>query len=166
LRTVRYIDALQGSPGEEVVSGHADLGALTEHLYETHGGWFKGVAYPPELISDRDTPEHRAAIREMRGNLQLIDNRSGEAIFFLGANWHTLPDRLLPEEFRDLPACYHAGFRPEAAGEEVSPYAEAVTGNAPDRVSVVVFAHPNVELQRSGSYVPATVPQCRPQYVA
>lgn len=165
LRTVRYNKALEGEVGKEVVSGHADLGAITEHLYETHGGWFRGVAYPPELISDDNSTERQVAITEMRRGLRPIDNKPGKAIFFLGAAWHNLPDELLPAELRDLPACYHAGFRPDEANEEVSPYAGAVTDGSPDRVSVVVFAHPSVELQKAGIYQPASVPQCRPDYV-
>jgi len=164
VRTVRLSGALRGEQGAEVVSGHGDLGVLTMHLYETHGGWFKGAPYAPRLITNTDTPEKREDIQNMRRALSPIYSYPGQAVTFLGANWHTLPDEYISDDLKQLPACYHAGFRPDAVHEEVSSYAEEVTAGDPDRVSLIVFSHPDVRLLKSGIYKPATVAMCRPNY--
>ncbi len=164
LRTVRYIGALKDKVGEEVVSGHADLGVASEHLYETHSGWIKGAPYPTELMCAEDTPERRAAVRDLRDHLMLMQPRPSKVMFFLGAGWNALGSELVDKNFSNLPACYHAGFRPSEADEVVSEYADQVTEGTNDRVTVVVFAHPNAELQRSGEYKPASVNSCRPKH--
>ena len=163
LRTVRYVNARQEPVGKEVATGHSDLGLATLHLYETHGGWFKGAPYKPEWINNDDTPERRSAIRAMREGLDPIDHRDGSAIFFLGANWHTFP-YAIPKELQELPACYHAGFKPSPEDEILAEGASIVTEGRDDRVSTIVFAHPSAKYFLNDMYVPATVPMCRPAY--
>lgn len=163
LRTVRYVDALDEPVGKEVVSAHADLGLMTLHLYETHGGWFYGAPYSSELIEAEDSPARREAVRAMRSSMaQLEQKQDYTAPFFLGASWHAFPD--VPADIRNLPACYHAGFRPHSVGEVISPYAASVTAGANDRVSVVTFMNPNGDIMQQGRYTPATVSNCRPLY--
>jgi hypothetical protein len=163
LRTVRYVNATEEPVGKEVVSGHSDLGLSTLHLYETHGGWFKGAPYQPKWISSNDTPERRQAVQSMREGLQPIDSEENSAVFFLGANWHTFPYGI-SSELQQLPACYHAGFKPSPEIEEVSEFATAVTEGRNDRVSTIVFAHPAAKYFLNDMYKPATVPMCRPSY--
>ncbi len=164
LRTVRYIEISDEPVGREIVSGHADLGLTTLHLYETHAGWFEGAPFSSELIIAKDTNERRKAVRAMRKALRPIEAKERNAVFFAGANWATFPSEFIPEDVRDLPACYHAGFKPDEITEQVSEYAGAVTEGEDQRVSVIAFGHPNIELIRDGVYRPATVEMCRPEY--
>jgi hypothetical protein len=162
LRTVRYIGGLNEPVGEEVVSGHADLGLMSWHLYETHGGWLWGAPYAPKTISAKDSPKRRKEINLMREYMRPLDQTEDTLPFFLGANWHTFHD--VPKDLRSLPACYHAGFRPIPEHEIVSADADRVIDGRPDRVSVISFIHPNGDELLLDRYVPATVPQCRPKY--
>lgn len=162
LRTVRYPGATDQPIGKEVVSGHADIGLATFHLYETHGGWMKAAPYPTELMIAGDSPERRLAVRGMRELLSPILAAPHKIPFLLGANWQG--SATVPEGLRNLPACYHAGFVPEIGAETVSPFAEQVVGSSDDRVSVVAFLHANSVALAKGTYTPAPVEYCRPRY--
>ncbi len=164
IRTVRYLGARQSPAWSEVVAGHADLGLCSEHIFETHGNWFYGGRYYGPRITDDQSDERKAAIRALRQELRRLDTTSEEALFFLGAGWHGLPDGVLTDDARCLPALYHAGFRPDSGQEYVSSYAEVVTGNPEDRVSVIAFAQPNLDFATNGEFVLPTVAKCRPQY--
>lgn len=163
MRTVRYRDAVTAPVGTEVVKGHADLGLATLHLYETHGGWLKAAPYPWEVLLAEDSPDRREAVQTVRTSLQPIEQHPADsANFFLGASWHNFTE--VPDNLRDLPACYHAGFRPSKADEVVSPYAAEVTGGENHRVSVISFLnlHP-ARLRAMGAIIP-TVSNCRPEF--
>jgi hypothetical protein len=162
LRTVRYSSAMEAAPGEEVVSGHADIGMMSFHLYKTHGNWFHAAPYPASIVDAPNTSLRREKVREMRSRLTPITPEEDKATFFLGANWFRYPD--VPERLRGLPACYHAGIRPPENTEILSPYASSVTLGKHDRVSVISFLHPDIERLWDGTYTPATVENCRPQY--
>lgn len=162
LRTVRYAGALDMPVGTEVVSGHADVGLASLHIYETHGGWIQGAPYTPEVITETNLETRRTAVQLMRQDMRQVVTHPHTAPFFLGANWHSAS--LVPEGLRDLPALYHAGFVPEPGTQVISPFAERVVGGTHNRVSVVAFLHPNSVALAKGAYVPAPVSYCRPEY--
>lgn len=161
LRTVRYLGSAAARAGQELVSGHADMGVCTMHLFETHGGWMRAAPYPRSLNSRHDSPERQTAMNLVRQQMSPMDVPPEAAAFFLGAGWHNLsPDFLLHTTPRDLPACYHAGYKPSSSQETSSEYAKQVSKKG-DRVSVVAFVHPNVSAFMSALYAPPTVTQCR-----
>lgn len=162
VRTVRYEGAIKDPVGKEVVSGHADLGLATLHVYETHGGWLRAAPYDHQVMFADDTADRREAVRRKRQDLEMIDqNIDTSATFFLGGSWHQFSG--VPESLRDLPALYHAGFRADPHQETVSIYAPEVS-DADDRVSLIAFMNANLGLLRDGTYRPPTVSNCRPEY--
>lgn len=162
IRFVRYNNARTESAPDEPVTGHADMSLCTLHLFETHGHWFQAAPYDQSIIIDEDSSERRAAVKSMRSKLKVITEVDEKAIFFLGAGWKNLSKGNPPQDYQLLPACYHAGIRPTAKDEYISPYALDVTGNDVDRVSLVVFAQPSLEYIKSHDFKYATVAQCRP----
>ena len=162
IRIVRYTGARLESAPQEPVTGHADMSLCTLHLYETHGNWFQAAPYPQELISEDQSPDHQAAIAAMRSNFNVIKEVDDQAVFFLGAGWKKLPKDNPPKKYQTLPACYHAGVRPAAEDEYISPYAQEVAGNDTDRVSLVVFAQPNLDYANENNFVYPGVLECRP----
>lgn len=162
IRLVRYPGARLPSAPREPVTGHADMSLCTLHLFETHGNWFQAAPYEQELITDDQTPEHQAAVAVMRSKLNVIKEVDDKAVFFLGAGWKNLPKDSPAQDYQNLPACYHAGVRPTAEEEYISPYAQEVTGNDEDRVSLVVFAQPNLDYSKEHNFVYPSVLQCRP----
>jgi len=155
IRVVRYIGARKHDAPNEPVTGHSDMSLCTLHLYETHGNWFQAVPYPQELITNSESPQKDQKIKVMRSNLKLIEAIEDQPIFFLGAGWKQLG-------VSDLPACYHAGVRPAKDSEFISPFAEQVAGNDVDRVSLVVFAQPNIQYAKENNFPYASVMQSRP----
>ncbi len=163
IRTVRYIGAQAVAAGTEVVTGHADQGLAALHIFETHHGYMAAAPYPKRLIVGADSLRRRASVAALRTyGLWPMDVEPGSAVFFLGAGWHGLQDGSLPDEVQGLPACYHAGF--QSPGSVASEYAGRVVGGSSDRVSVVAFAHPNVEFMQSERYQVPTVQMCRPRF--
>jgi len=162
IRIVRYIGARRESAPQEPVTGHADMGLCTLHLFETHGHWFQAAAYQQSIITDDQTPERQAAVKAIRTKLKVITEVDEKAIFFLGAGWKNLPKDVPPKPYQELPACYHAGVRPLKEEEFISPYAQEVIGDSTDRVSLVVFAQPSLNYIQSHDYQYASVAQCRP----
>lgn len=163
IRTVRYNGARRASAPTEPVAGHADLGLCTLHLFETHGHWFQAAPYDQSIINDDQTPERQAAVQAMRQKLNVITEADDKAIFFLGASWKNLPKDEPPKEYQLLPACYHAGIRPSAEEEFISPFARDVVGDSYDRVSLVVFTTPNLDYcEAHPEFRFASVSQCRP----
>lgn len=145
IRFVRYNGARRESAPAEPVTGHADMGLCTLHLFETHGHWFQAAPYDQSIINDEQTEERAAAVKEMRTKLKVITEVDDKAIFFLGACWKNLIKDNPPKEYQQLPACYHAGIRPSADEEFISPYAKEVVGDGDDRVSLVVFTTPSLD---------------------
>lgn len=162
IRTVKYLGSLSLESGAEPVAGHADQSVATLHWYETHGGWFHAAPYPQDLMTDTDSQERRLAVAEMRSQLTpIVNNHEAEAAFFLGVGAKKLPNALRSSVV-ELPGCYHAGFRPMAEQEVVSPFASSIS--ATDRVSTITFMHPNTDVLCSPKYSLATVLECRPPY--
>lgn len=163
IRIVRYNGARRDSAPTEPVAGHADLGLCTLHLFETHGHWFQAAPYDQAIITDDQTPEREAAIKAMRQNLKVITEVDDKAIFFLGASWKNFPKSDPLKDYQLLPACYHAGIRPSAEDEFISPYAKEVVGDSDDRVSLVVFTVPSLDYTDAHpEFRFASVLQCRP----
>lgn len=162
IRIVRYNGARLESAANEPVSGHGDMSLCTLHLFETHGNWFQAAPYDQSIITNDETPEREAAVKQMRQKLKLLTEVDEQAVFFLGAGWKNLPHDNPPKEYQALPACYHVGVRPSKEEEFISPYAQEVTGNEVDRVSLVVFAQPSLDYIASHDFTYASVAQCRP----
>lgn len=163
IRIVRYNHARRNDGPAEPVAGHADMGLCTLHLYETHGHWFQAAPYDQSIITDEQTPERQSAVETMRKKLKVIPEVDEQALFFLGAAWKHLPKTNPPQPFQELPACYHAGVRPSARDEFISPYASEVVGESDDRVSLVVFTVPSLDyVAKHPDFHYGSVLECRP----
>lgn len=158
IRTNWYKNALkyENEESREILSGHADRGAFTLHLYETHGGFLKGAAYNRSDVGNPD------AIAKMVERLAPVEPRDGEAVVFLGAGWWNVSKGLVPYEHRDLPALYHVADQPPQSEVVMAPTSSWVTGGKPDRLSVVSFIDPPRSMVAAGHYKPATREVARP----
>jgi len=154
IRTNWYRNAVSAdrTAGEEILSGHADRGVLTLHMFETHSGYLLGAEYPREVAFEPD-PEVRAQrVADMLRRLRPVEPNGEQAVAFLGVGWWNFPTSLVPEKARDLPSLYHVGVTPEAVHSIESPYAAMVTKGKPDRFSVVAFTDPPHRIMDTGVY--------------
>jgi hypothetical protein len=161
-RTVKYHNALAAEVGDELVSGHGDQSFATVHEAETHGGWFQIAPYPQHLMMHEDTEERRAAIQVVREATVPIEmDHENMVAFFFGVGLKNFCDAY-GLNLAEVPGAYHLGRRPASDDEVVSQFANDISDT--DRVSVVNFMHPNLDIIRAGLYKIASVSQCRPKY--
>lgn len=154
IRTNWFRGAVAGrgeSDGREILSGHSDRGPFTLHLYETHGGYLQGVPYYPDVAFAEET-ERRKEVTFSLDGLQPVEPEDGKAVVFLGAGWWYLPQNLVPQPIRELPALYHVATQPSPDKLTVAADSRLVTGGKPDRLSVVVFVDPPDHILKSGEY--------------
>jgi hypothetical protein len=154
IRTNWYQQALirDESAPREILSGHADRGVLTLHLFETHGGYLQGAPYQRAIALSDDKSIRRSEIARMLARLTPLTMRSEQSILFLGVGWWYLPLDLLPRRLAQLPVLYHVGRQPSMSASNEFPFAAAVANGKPDRLSVVAFIDPPLSLHKSGRY--------------
>ena len=154
IRTNWYRNAVSdgASEGREILSGHADRGVLTLHMFETHRGYLLGTSYPREVAHETDETLRAQKVAEMLSKLKSVEPTSDHIVAFLGAGWWNLPASAVPEGVRDLPALYHVGVTPDLTKSHETQYAHVVTKGAPDRFSVVAFTDPPHSMIEAGVY--------------